>query len=318
MKLRSMQVLLLAAWAVVLYPMPLAASDAVAYVERYFPAGDLGHVIRVERDGRTLRVSGTKLDLAAGDKIFITDRDALVVVRYIANNVPVEVRQNIRTATTDQADLTVGQSSLPGLTDSLRAWLEDQLTTASQQTKRRPVASRGVAVTSVCYNETGRTDDPIAFDVPVFQAQKSQIAAGIRSVFVSWQGGAQPYSVSLADAETNRVISELTGIKNSCATYLPTVDLKSGQYRLTVTDANNVKEEESNLFVVDASPQMPAPLLNAKLPDEARELYFATWLAAIDGGTWAFESQQQVARMNCHSAPVQDWLRRWGTPAPCI
>jgi hypothetical protein len=297
-----------------------AWSAPVAYVERFFPTGaQLSQLIQVERAGRLLRFEGNKLDLEPGDQIFVTNPNAVIVVRYIANNDPVTVRQSVRTGSTkEQADLTVGSSSLPGLKGELKAWFEDQLTGADRNGhKPLPAASKGVGAPGVCFNETGRTDDPMSFNVPILTAEKSQIVSGPRELFVSWRGGVPPFSVTFADAKTGAVIVRLADIHAACFARLPEKELAVGRYRLTVTDANNVKEEEDSLFVVDHSPSMPPELRDAPLADEARQLYFATWLSAIDDGEWAFEAQQRVAAMDCHSAAVQDWLRRWGSSTPC-
>ncbi len=262
---------------------------------------------------------GTKLDLEPGDQIFVTNPNAVIVVRYIANNDPVKVRQSVRIGSTkEQADLTVRSSSLPSLGGTLWTWFKDQLTGADRSgSVLSAAASKGVGASDACFNETGRSDDPTSFIIPILTADKSQIVSGPRELFVSWRGGAPPFSVALANAKTGVVIVRLADIHAACFARLPETDLAEGRYRLTVTDANNVKEEEDSLFVVDHSPSMPPELRDAPLADEARQLYFATWLWAIDDGEWAFEAQQRVAAMDCHSAAVQDWLRHWGSSTPC-
>jgi hypothetical protein len=106
-------------------------------------------------------------------------------------------------------------------------------------------------------------------------------------------------------------------VRGTCAAYLPRTDLRPGHYQLTLTDAQNVKEQEDSLFVVAEAPAEPSELRDANLPEEARQLYTATWMTVLDGGEWAFEAQQRVAAMDCHSTAVQNWLRHWGGTMPC-
>jgi hypothetical protein len=300
----------------------LCEPPPVAYIDHVYPSGlTLSAAARVKRSGGFLPISGSTLDLEPGDEIYMRKPDAVITVRYLANNTVVSVT-GARTAGADKPDWTVQRPSLPGLTGGALALLKAAFKAAFDEVDQSGAAaamsaSRGIAVSGTCFNDTGRSDVPASFSIPVLMAGRSQIVEGPRALFVSWRGGAEPFSVVLADTATAAIISKSANVHDGCAVRLPQTDLKPGRYRLSVVDANNTRLEEDSLYVVEQAPKMPQQLRDAPLPDEARQLYFATWLAAIDQGEWAFEAQQLVASMDCHSAAVQDWLRRWGGVPAC-
>jgi hypothetical protein len=301
-------------------PLSALATPAVAYVDRVFPAGSrLQDAVRVERAGRPVAITGDTIDLQPGDRLFIHRRaqgEWAVTVRYIANNTVVTVHRGARTGRTDGADLTVERPALPGLTGAVYRWFKELLRGVDQG-ESAMTASRGPDGSGSCFNLSGNSNDPVGFSIPILRAAKSQVVAGPRALFVSWRGGAAPFQVTLAKADTDELVARQDNVRDTCSARLPKADLAPGRYVLKVADANNRREEEDSLFAVGAAPGMPPELRDAGLPGEVRDLYYATWLTSIDGGTWAFEAQQRVAAMDCRSAAVREWLSRWGEPGPC-
>jgi hypothetical protein len=301
--------------------------EVVAYVENDFiPHGArLADIVHIKRHAKWLNITGSSIDLMVADEIYVVRPDAAIIVRMLADNEFIPVR---KTTKAEVADFVVRKVALPGLQGKMLVWMKDVLLGANRASSQNGVAasvadnrievaaSRAVN-TGPCYNETGKTNEPVTFRIPILAASRSVLAAGNRAIFISWQGGAPPFSVTLSDAETGRILAQTAGVGNTCAAYLPRADLRPGRYRLTLTDAQNVKEQEDSLFVVDEAPAEPRELRDANLPDEARQIYAATWLAVLDHGTWAFEAQQRVAAMDCRSAAVEDWLRQWGSSTPC-
>ena len=290
------------------------ADQVVAYIDRIIPSdARLADIAEIKRDNIELRLKDNpvKFQFRLGDQITVTRQDAVVMVRLLATNETVVV-------TTKDKPLTFKQSAVPGLMRSVATWLIGVLQGSDQagDSSTRTTASRGVN-TGPCYNETGKTNEPVTFQIPILAASRSVLAAGNRSIFVSWQGGVPPFSVTLSAAETGNVLAQTVGVRGTCAAYLPRIDLRPGRYRLTLTDAQNVKEQEDSLFVVAEAPAEPSELRDANLPEDARQLYAATWLGVLDHGIWAFEAQQRVAAMDCRSAAVEDWLRQWGSSTPC-
>ena len=290
---------------------PTDADAIVAYIDQIVPSGaQLAHIARITRHGKD---PDNPVTLYSSDQIVITQSDAALTVRMLATT-KIDV---VTYVVTKDRPYTVPPRDLPGLQVPVAAWFMGVLRGADQAGNASALTASRAVNTGPCYNETGKTNEPVTFRIPILAASRSVLAAGNRAIFVSWQGGAPPFSVTLSAAETGRVLAQTAGVRNTCAAYLPRIDLRPGRYRLTLTDAQNVEEQEDSLFVVAEAPAEPPELRDANLPEEARQIYFATWLAVLDHGTWAFEAQQRVAAMDCRSAAVEDWLRQWGSSTPC-
>jgi hypothetical protein len=297
---------------------PKESDEFVAYIGHFVPPNaKLADITSIKRDNRELSIVGDSVSLMPGDQIFMKRQDAVLTVRMLASNRLILVRKGTQVSDTGAADLVIEPPPLPGLHGGLLAWFTGVLRGADQTGDGSVMAASRAVNTGPCYNETGKTNEPVTFRIPILAATRSVLAAGNRAIFVSWQGGAPPFSVTLSAAETGKLLAQTVGVRGTCAAYLPRTDLRPGQYRLTLTDGQNVKEQEDSLFVVAEAPAEPRELRDANLPEEARQIYAATWLAVLDRGTWAFEAQQRVAGMDCRSAAVEDWLRQWGSSTPC-
>ncbi len=291
-------------------PPPIDADGIVAYIDQIIPPNyRLGDVAKMNRNGNARPMTDNPVTLLPGDQIVVTRPGVVVMVRTLATNKSIAVNKS--------ESYTVPRPAVPGLAGAVSAWFVGVLRGADQTGDSNTITASRAVNTGRCYNETGKTNEPVTFRIPILAASRSVLAAGNRAIFVSWQGGVQPFSVTLSTAETGRILVKTVGVRGTCSVYLPRTDLQPGQYRLTLTDADNVKEQEDNLFVVARAPAEPGELRDANLPEEARQLYAATWLAVLDHGTWAFEAQQRVAAMDCQLAAVEDWLRQWGSSTPC-
>jgi len=142
----------------------------------------------------------------------------------------------------------------------------------------------GAARGSNCANVD--TDYPVQFDMPILRAKKSYLTEGERSLFLTWRGGKAPFRVALDRvSDGTRLLDQTSGLR--CETNLPTVSLKSGHYRLTVTDANGNAYVEDNLEVVPIR-QRPAP------PNLSTWLDQVQWLAEQQEGVWRLEAIQDL------------------------
>jgi hypothetical protein len=297
----------------------MAQSDPVAYIDHVYPATlKLNDVVRIQRGGQPVAPSDKGGMLYTGDQIYLRDSQAVLTVRYLADNSVDGVRHSVDAASNVTPDYTVQPRSLPGLSGGLLTWFKAQMQSANQSGDGVIAASgRAASANGPCYNANGQSDVPVKFGVPVFFAPQSAIASGQRALFVSWQGGAPPFSVRLSSADAGALVAELTGVRDTCAARLPSANLTPGRYRLAIIDATGASEEERNLYVVAARPGMPPALRDASLPDNQRQLYYDTWLSATEGGRWAFEAMQHVAAMDCTWSPAREWLERWGSAPAC-
>jgi hypothetical protein len=299
-------------------PLPTDTDGYVAVIEEHFPANaGLADLVIIKRHGETLSIISDSVDLMTGDEIFVKRRDAAIAVRMLADNTLIPVRKSAQPSQGDNADLTIKPAVLAGLHGGPLTLFKRILLGPDNTRSDSGVAGSRAIPSSTCYNEGGKTNEPIPFRIPILTASSSMIASGRRALFVSWLGGVPPFSVTLSVAETGKVVVNAPAIRNACATYLPPTDLAPGHYRLTLTDANHFREQEDELYVADSSPSAPSELREADLPDDARQIYTATWLAVLERGKWAFEAQQRVASMDCRSPAVQDWLEKWGGLPPC-
>ena len=291
-------------------PQQNDADRIVAYIDRIIPSdARLADIADIKGKDIEHRLKDNPVTFRPGDQIVVTRQDAVVMVRMLATNETVVV--------TKSKSYTFQQPAVPGLPGSVVAWLIGVLRGSDQVGDSSVMTASRAVNTGPCYNETGKTNEPVTFRIPILAASRSVLAAGNRAIFVSWHGGVPPFSVTLSAAETGRILAQTVGVRGTCSAYLPRTYLRPGHYQLTLTDAQNVKEEEDSLFVVAEAPAEPSELREADIPEEARQLYTAAWMTVLDGGEWAFEAQQRVAAMDCHSAAVQDWLRHWGGTMPC-
>jgi hypothetical protein len=295
---------------------PVRAGPVVAYVA-VVPAkgGHLADAATIIRGGRPAPVSpaSDSLSLQAGDKIFLRSSQYTVFVRMLEDPLPLLVRKHSGPA--GVADYLVPQPFVPGLLEQV--W--DAIQSVFMGADLRAIAqadSRGDPYEGACFNATGKTDKPTPFLMPILAADSFKLASGQRRLFVTWRGGAQPFSVELSSFDSGTVVAHADRVAD-CGAWLTAADLTPGRYRLVVTDALGAPEDEGNIYVVDAAPAEPPALATANLPADARRLYYADWLATIDGGVWTFEAQQVAVAHGCESAAVRRWLLQWAKSPSC-
>lgn len=286
--------------------------NVVAYIQRLFPeTAKPDDVIRIVRNGKPLSLKKGLVDLVPGDQLFVKQGMVNVLLLYTGEVISVSPGM----AEAGKPDFEVRSPDVPGLGGKLLALFKSLV--GPDRSGRVIPATRGVD-SGHCFNKAGGTNQPNEFKIPALFAEKPALAAGNRALFVTWRGGVDPFTVELASPEQGRVVARAT-VKAACAALLPVANLTAGQYQLTVVDGNRAALTERNLSIGDKLPAMPRELAAAPLPSIARSLYYATWLATIERGRWAFEAQQQVAALDCGSSAVREWLRQWGSlPPSCV
>ncbi|MGC1776324.1 MAG: hypothetical protein WBB34_00135 [Xanthobacteraceae bacterium] len=295
-----------------------AESGAVAFIEQVIPKGtNLVEVANIRHSGVDVEIHDNLMPLSSGDEIFMKRSDVVLVIRMLATNKIMLVRKSVAGSATKLPDFSVPRSSVEPLSGFTATWLISMIGGADESAGGSTLAASREGKAEHCYNESGRTNEPIPFQIPILRADRSLLYSGKRSLFVSWRGGSPPFSVTLLNARTGQVVIEKSGIRDTCAAYLQNIYLRPGRYQLSVMDVNGIKEQEDNLFVTNDQPPVPHQLEAAQLSDEARSIYTATWLTVVDGGRWAFEAQQRVASVGCKSAAAEEWLRQWGGTLPC-
>lgn len=282
--------------------------DVAAWIESAYPQGALipknahsGAQIVIYRQGQPLSLDKTAVmtELRSGDRILIHDSRAYLTLLtstgrlrvtaemskgtgYELNAVPNSIWDNLVNLLTDKAKL--GQSRVVSASSRGVPWLE----------------AEGAPT------------------IPADQAQFSKLAAGERALHFRWQGGKPPYRLRLM--RDNQVLSELNVPKGSEA-ILPKLPLLVDNYTLVIRDGKGLNKGDArrssvvaNLILVAPGdiPSMPQALSDALLPEEARQLLYADWLAGQGEGEWSMEAIQMVAPYAKDYEPAQDWLRQWG------
>jgi hypothetical protein len=305
---------------IIVYPGFARASGngrTIAFIDQVIPEGArLSDVARIRRNGSDVGISANSISILAGDQIYMRRDDAVLVIRMLATNSMVLVRKLAPNSDTKAADWTAPTPPVEGLPVRWAGWFFAALKGADNSGGGSALAASRNGQGS-CYNDTGKTNEPTTFQIPILRAQRSLLVAGARSLYVSWRGGSPPFTVTLSAADGTTVIARRDRILDACAAYLQPTNLTPGRYRLSVLDANNVKEQEDDLFVTKDQPPSSLELKQAQLTDEARAIYMATWLTTVDGGEWGFEAEQRVASLRCKSAAAQEWLRQWGGTLRC-
>ncbi len=290
----------------------------VAYVERVYPSSlHLAQVISVTRRGIQVPVADNA-DLSSGDEIRVLDSQAAVTVRMVATRALFPIRRH-GGGRLGEPDFTVPTVSIPGLPGKAWAFIKQAGLSANQARGDTVAASRAVPGVGACFNEGGKTNEPLSFDVPVLTAERSLLAQGQRRLFVSWRGGASPFSAVLSDAVSGQVLARADGVRTHCHAQLPAATIVPGaRYRLAIIDGNGVREEDGDLYGAARMPLAPPELQEGAAPGVARALYFATWLSLLGSGEWTFEAEQQVVALSCDAPGGREWLTSIAGSAECL
>ena len=249
------------------------------------------NAFRLTRAGKALAY--TDAGLHACDKLFLVDEKAVVRVRLASN-----LRMQL------DADSPGRQIEVPC----------DQRGVAADLATAIRAMLRGIEQRKVRVAALTRDISPLL--VPALAGPQANLVAGKRALYVAWTGGAGPFSVQLSSAAEGRDVLSRSSIEGH-SVRLPAADLAPGQYTLRVRNRAGHRVEgirEDGVFVVaeNALPVLPDVLKDPALSEEARVLFYADYLAAQDDGRWTLEALQRVAALPGQSAPVRQWLWRYG------
>lgn len=271
---------------------PAQAADVAGWVEPD-PVTQVvaTSAFRLDRAGKT--IAYPEAGLNACDKLTLIDDKAIVRVRLASN-----LRMQLDAATPDrQIEVPCDQR---GIAANLAAALRAMIRSTEQRKAKVAGLTRDIA--------------PLA--LPALVAPQANLVAGGRALYVSWTGGVGPFSVQLLNAAEGREVASQANIERHWVR-LPVAELAAGNYTLWVRNRAGYRVEgirEDGLAVVapSALPAMPDVLKSAGLPDEARTLFYADYLAGQDDGRWTLEALQRVAALPGQSPAVRQWLHRYG------
>ena len=278
--------------------------EIMAWIEAVHPedalAGDAPKIV-VLRQGKavTFPPGAYMAALYADDLIRINDADAYMDLCADTG------RLRVTAETAGKGGYHVkGQTTT--VLKNFAAWLGD-LSGRNREARLVSARTRGA----------GQDEYPAILDDPDVDFK---LAAGTRALHVRWKGGEALFRVLLLKGD--EILSRADSPKGR-SVVLPKVSLAPGEYELVIKDKKGLGPEvdplrgnadQETLIVVaaEALPRVPKELAEAPLPDEARRLLYADWLAREEGGAWLLEARQIAAALAETYAPARDWPARWG------
>lgn len=277
-------------------PAPAHAAP-VAYVEASRGGADLANEIRVKRSGKPVPVKGRYLNLEAGDEITLRKAKGQVAVRYLGNNAVHWVRRNM----SGGFDYRVRAVETASLGTAVFDWLVQQVVGNSS-----PRPYQEITASSRSGRDQGSCAALVNGSVAPFQIQNaaslpSRIVRDGRPVVISWLGGSAPYRIAVNGVP-------VSGETTACQATIEAGALPQGASALTIADGQGSPPQTLTLQTESSRPPMPDVLAAATIPETSRQLYYASWLAALDGGVWSIEAQRVVLAQDCQKPEVRAWL----------
>lgn len=217
----------------------------------------------------------------------------------VANNSPTKVTVSFgngrNSDTIDKSHaLTVKQTGeVPSVATNLMAWVVSL-------GKKEPQDQRVVmASTRTSSDSSNKLNIPLLPD-------EATLIAGKRPLALAWQGGKPPYEVTLVRRDTREVSARFSELNTT--QIIKDVSLSPGVYELVVRDSASAAWREKVLAVEGgAIPEPPAEL--RALPENARRLLSASWLAGVEEGKWALEAYTQIALLANRNGAEENFLR---------
>jgi hypothetical protein len=297
MKLSIVPLLALAAAAA---PDSLAAAEsrvACILTGAEGPAGGLA----VMRDGQRLQPLAY-LSLREGDELIVDAPDARLVARCGAGEVSVTRGTSPHRVRFDGNPTTVA--------DNLRAWLVDFLSgvdVAAEPPGKTSVVVRG--------DEEARL-----LDIPLLTTRSAMVGAGRRELAVGWWGGRGPFRVRLYDPDRRLMLAEASGVTARSTVVSFDDALAPGSYSVEIVDASG-RYARGDLEAVEpaAIPRIPKALRDAAAEGAIGATVNSAWIASANGGVFALEAYQDLARLASTHQPaamLQRELRFGSVPPP--
>jgi len=135
--------------------------------------------------------------------------------------------------------------------------------------------------------------EPLALE-PINESGQSVLLEGRRDLYLSWQGGEPPYTVTIIPEGSDQPDHHAAGIETPSWRFEQVV-LVPGTYHVQITDAGETVAFPLQVVATEHRPGMDPSCNDATVSGELRTVTEAYCLAAIEGGQWAFEACQLLA-----------------------
>ncbi|WAK00537.1 hypothetical protein [Methylobacter sp. YRD-M1] len=189
---------------------------------------------------------------------------------------------------------------------SLTEWAGRWLTNRIHATTSRTVVSL------ITRGEEGK-----GITIPLATQGGLRMVSGRRSLYISWQGGKQPFSVRMASEGSLKTVFERRNITDR-QLEVDSVFLNEGIYHVEISDAMGMTAQ--NLHVVSPG-EMPFPRLESYGSASSRDQLAVVGAVrlASQGNGWAFEAYQTAADLAPRYQPakiLQKSLENGDIPLP--
>lgn len=308
-------VVLLAIWPAAAISAGAARGGIAAQIEKVTPTGLRPDAVVMVRRGKAsapIPADG-RMALLAGDQLVVLRPEGRVVVRLYPSQRIIEVNADTANAghRAGAPNYVVPAPKGGGMTETVARLFKVLMGPADQGEDSEYDAVTRSGPAADCFNRSGDSNSPTLFRIPSLTANEPLVAPGRRRLYVAWEGGVPPFSVTVERASDGVVLADGRA-PQGCAVRLPPADLTPGRYRITVTDRNGARLEENNLVTDGEIPAMPDPIAALEQPADVKALYYSSWLGLQSGGAWSFEALQKVAALDCRDQDVADWLSTQG------
>ena len=275
----------LASMFMLLFPLTLRAEN--------YPVGIVADIsgpveaVRVVRGQRSLTPEVGFLILH-GDRIAVTAPGIAVTVNLVGQPDQLVIDKD-NAAERGLMAINADQTTLVA---NMLHWLADIL---PRKHKSQPMmmATRGLAPALV---------------VPIFRPGDQAVATGARDWPVIWQGGAAPYELRLAGAQSLDVLAQKKNL-NQPSAILEGVDPTPGRYILEVQGGGRRATQPLIVVAKSALPRIPREIQDLQTTDKFRKLLYITWLSSQDHGKWVFEAMLQANQISRTYPPASRLLR---------
>lgn len=175
------------------------------------------------------------------------------------------------------------------------------------------VEARRTVVAASRDGDCPRTADSVApLDIPILPERlDTMLTERDGPFYLAWTHDFAPFALSLAPAAGGPPAFELQGIVQNRAE-VDRARLAPGVYRLRLLDRCHREVQDEHVTVVATSQRPPMPAAFASMGEPERTLFYADYLATLNGGQWALEAMQMVAAIKPRTAAVDEWLGGWG------
>jgi hypothetical protein len=211
-----------------------------------------------------------------------------------------------------QPAMTVGCGTSRGVSHAVAVFLRSLFVGTTHRRVLKIAASKRVCMKSPQDKDPPAADPDVA--LPASSGKiPTMLTSGRSSVLLTWMDAVPPVDFHLRVVRGETLAHQIVQSKTSTLRLQAKI-ASPGHYRLVVTDqCLLIPLEDDDIEVVPAQERPPVPGDLAELPDPARTIFYADYLAGQGDGRWALEALQLVGDLP-ETPLTRQWIARWTGP----